>query len=202
MVHPQKRLDVKMSLELVIRRVIELKHLLVKWNPPNPDVRIETGRQPHFPWEYINLDDILQDLKLPPGTMEVPVPRYYKEDYREDHKQRDKLVKGYMKLKLGSDLLPVEQSKLSLDVPTISLTLDQAIEAIQRNERGRQGKQRAKFVKELREDDKRRKNYVDNSMLEMDPEIAAANIQRLFRGYVVIASERLDGQKTTMCGVI
>ena len=183
MVHPQKRLDVKMSLDLVIRRVIELKHLLVKWNPPNPDVRVETGRQPNFPWEYINLDDILQDLKLPPGTMEVPVPRYFKEDYREEHKQRDKLVKGYMKLKLGSDTLPVEDVQRSLDVPTTQLTLEQAIEAIQRNERGRQGKQRANFVKELREEDKRRKNYVDKSMLEMDPEIAAANIQRLFRGY-------------------
>jgi hypothetical protein len=52
MVHPQKRLDVKLSLELVIRRVIELKHLLVKWNLPNPDVRVEPGqKQNPFPWE-------------------------------------------------------------------------------------------------------------------------------------------------------
>ena len=28
-----------------------------------------------FPWEYVNLDDILVDLKLPPETLEVPVPR-------------------------------------------------------------------------------------------------------------------------------
>ena len=39
MVHPQKRLDVKQVLELVMIRVVELKHLLVKWNPPNPDVK-------------------------------------------------------------------------------------------------------------------------------------------------------------------
>lgn len=43
MVHPQKRIDVKLSLELVIRRVVELKHMLVKWNLPNPDVRVESG---------------------------------------------------------------------------------------------------------------------------------------------------------------
>ena len=192
MVHPQKRIDVKMSLELVIRRVIELKHLLVRWNPPNPDVRVESGRQPAFPWEYINLDDILQDLKLPQKTMEVPVPRYFKEDNSEDHKQRDKLVKGYMKLKLQCDSFPVEDEQLGMDIPTIELTIDEALDAIQRNERGRQGKQRAKFVKELREEDKRRKNYSDNSMLEMDPEIAAANIQRLFRGFFSRARAQIE----------
>ena len=97
-----------------------------------------------------------------------------------------------MKLKLGADTVPVEDIKTSMDVPTIELTLEQAIEAIQRNERGRQGKQRARFVKELREEDKRRKNYVDNSMLEMDPEIAAANIQRLFRGYFSRAKAQFE----------
>ena len=41
MVHPQKRDDVLSVLELVIRRIIELKHALVKWNPPNNDVSRE-----------------------------------------------------------------------------------------------------------------------------------------------------------------
>ena len=41
MVHPQKRDDVLAVLELVIRRIIELKHALVKWNPPNNDVSRE-----------------------------------------------------------------------------------------------------------------------------------------------------------------
>ena len=45
MVHPQKRIDVKMTLELVIRRVVELRHMLVKWNPPNPDVTVDAGDQ-------------------------------------------------------------------------------------------------------------------------------------------------------------
>ena len=31
MLHPQKRLDVKSVLELVMKRVIELRHLIVKW---------------------------------------------------------------------------------------------------------------------------------------------------------------------------
>ena len=44
-----------------------------------------------------------------------------------------------------------------------------------------QGKQRAFLFKDLREDEKRRHNYT-SSQLEMDVEVAACNIQRLFRG--------------------
>lgn len=53
----------------------------------------------------------------------------------------------------------------------------QAMEIIQRNERGRQGKARAQLLKELREEEKRRRIYDATDQLEMDPEIAAANIQ-------------------------
>jgi hypothetical protein len=49
MVHPQKRIDVKQVLEVVMIRIVELKHLLVKWNPPNPDCIEATER--NFPWE-------------------------------------------------------------------------------------------------------------------------------------------------------
>lgn len=48
---------------------------------------------------------------------------------------------------------------------------------MQRNERGRQGKQRAVLLKELREEERRRRIYDATDQLEMDPEIAAANIQ-------------------------
>lgn len=57
------------------------------------------------------------------------------------------------------------------------LILAQALEIIQRNERGRQGKQRALLLKELREEEKKRRIYDATDQLEMDPEIAAANIQ-------------------------
>lgn len=53
----------------------------------------------------------------------------------------------------------------------------QAMEIVQRNERGRQGKQKALMLKELREEEKRRRIYDTTEQLEMDPEIAAANIQ-------------------------
>lgn len=183
MVHPQKRIDVKMTLELVIRRVIELRHMLVKWYPPNPDVTVDAGDQPPFPWEYVNLDDILSDLKLPPSTMEVPIPRYFKEDSAHHHNTRDKMVKVMMGMAHGEESIPVEPED-SLAVATAKMSFADAIEAIQRNEKGRQGKQRANFLKDLRDEDRKKKNFIDSSNgVEMDNEIAAANIQRLFRGY-------------------
>lgn len=66
----------QMVLELVIRRVLELKHELVKWNPPNVDVRLPPpAPEEAFPWDYVNLDDILVDLKLSPDTLDIAVPR-------------------------------------------------------------------------------------------------------------------------------
>jgi IQ and AAA domain-containing protein len=95
---PQKRIHVKKVLELVIRRVIELKADLVRWNPPNTRVRMPEGSEEAFPWEYIHLNDILVDLKLSPKSLEVPVPRYFKEEKAVQQEQRDRIVSGYMRL--------------------------------------------------------------------------------------------------------
>lgn len=95
---PQKRVHVKKVLELVIRRVIELKADLVRWNPPNAYVRMPEGSEEAFPWEYIHLDDALIDLKLSPKSLEVPVPRYFKEEKAVQQGQRDRIVSGYMRL--------------------------------------------------------------------------------------------------------
>ncbi|KAG3115820.1 hypothetical protein PI124_g12798 [Phytophthora idaei] len=183
MVHPQKRIDVKQVIEVVATRVVELKHQLVKWNPPNPDVVTQPERS--FPWEYVNLDDILVDLKLPPETVEIPVPQSFLDDQHEDLVRRDRLVKGYMKLKHGVKSIQLDAVKQSALLGVIGiLSLDEAIAVIQRNERGRQGRQRGLLVHELREEERQRKLYeAAQGAPEMDPDIAAANIQRMFRGF-------------------
>jgi hypothetical protein len=185
MVHPQKRIDVKQVIEVVATRVVELKHHLVKWNPPNPDVVTQPERS--FPWEYVNLDDILVDLKLPPETLEVPVPQSFLDDQQEDLVRRERLVKGYMKLKHGVDSIQLDAIKVAQAAIAGGvgvLSLDEAIAVIQRNERGRQGRQRGLLVQELREEERQRKLYeAAQGAPEMDPDIAAANIQRMFRGF-------------------
>merc|ERR1712185_727126 len=112
MVHPQKREDVLVVLELVMRRVIELKHALVEWNPPRTDLQPAPPAQERpFPWEYVNLDDILVDLKLPPETLEVPVPRYFKENNGKDIRLRDKVLSSYTQLQHKQDEIPIEETE-------------------------------------------------------------------------------------------
>ena len=103
MIHPQKRIAVKGVLELVIRRVLELKSDLVTYNPPNSYLKIPQGLEEPFAWEYVHLDDILVDLKLSPDMLEIPVPRYVKEDIKKQIDQRDRIVQGYMRLKHNTD---------------------------------------------------------------------------------------------------
>jgi len=185
MVHPQKRLAVLKVLELVMRRVVELKHSLVKYNPPNPAVRRAAGRpEKTFPWEYVNLDDVLVDLKLPPETLDVPVPRYFREDSRDARAIRDKIVAGFMQVRHGVESIALESQTNAEETGALS-DLAQCIEMIQRNERGRQGKERAVLVKVVRDEEKRRKAYdAARGGLDMDPDVAAIEIERALRGLV------------------
>ena len=183
MIHPQKRIHVRKVLELVIKRVIELKHDLVKWNPPNAYVRLPGGKEEAFPWEYVHLDDILVDLKLSPETLEIPVPKYFKEDIAKRLEQRDRLVSGYMRLKLNKENLCIEDNFVSAQ-PIENMTLEKAIEIIQRNERGRQGIDRASQVKEIRDKERQGKLYEAPGQIDMDSDIAATNLQRMFRGFL------------------
>ena len=69
MVHPQKRIFIKKTLETTICRICELKRYLVMWNPREMSI-------------YVHLDQLLFDLKYDPSIIEIPVPRYFKEDDR------------------------------------------------------------------------------------------------------------------------
>jgi hypothetical protein len=69
MVHPQKRIFIKKTLECTITRICELKKDLVAFNPRGNSI-------------YVHLDQLLFDLKYDPSIIEIPVPRYFKEDDR------------------------------------------------------------------------------------------------------------------------
>ena len=106
------------------------------------------------------MDDLLVDLKLPPETLEVSIPTYFVEERAEQHSRRDRLIEGYSNLKLGVAKLPLEADPFaSGGAADMEFSLEEAIEIIQRNERGRQGRQRAILVQELREEEKQRRLY-------------------------------------------
>ena len=66
-VHPQKRIFIKKVLESTICRICELKKYLVFYNFRAGSI-------------YVHLDGLLFDLKYDPSVIEIPVPRYFKED--------------------------------------------------------------------------------------------------------------------------
>ena len=67
MVHPQKRIFIKKVLESTIVRICEIKKGLIMFNFREGSI-------------YVHLDGLLFDLKYDPSVIEIPVPRYFKED--------------------------------------------------------------------------------------------------------------------------
>ena len=71
MVQPQKRIEIKPALELLIIRILEVKEKLIEHN-----------RRPHS--TLVHLDDILMDLKLDSRVLEVPVPRWLRDEVQPE----------------------------------------------------------------------------------------------------------------------
>ncbi|XP_051046728.1 dynein regulatory complex protein 11 isoform X2 [Phodopus roborovskii] len=75
-VHPQKRMLIRKVLDGVMGRILELK---------NEMVELELT-------EFHYFDDILQDLKLAPQQLDVPIPRYFLKERLEVIKGREKIL--------------------------------------------------------------------------------------------------------------
>lgn len=180
-VHPQKRRDIKMVLECVMARLCQVKSELVKFGPD--------GSQSDF----LNLDELLLDLKLSPSALEVPIPRYFKERGREDdeeNQKRDTLEKCFEEHGIAAG--DADDGPMQL-IP--KMTKEQAIRLIQKNERGRQGMVRAKLMKELRDEEVLRRRMSAAGQAESDPNKMATLIQKCFRGHLSRIRVRKQAQE-------
>jgi hypothetical protein len=112
MVQPQKRIFIKKVLECSILRICELKKDLILFNTRPNSI-------------YVHLDQLLFDLKYDPSMIEIPVPRYFKEDDRievelkfNEKVERDKKKKGKgkpkKKKKKKKDEEPVKEIRIPL----------------------------------------------------------------------------------------
>jgi IQ and AAA domain-containing protein len=119
MVHPQKRVLMKEMLDNLIVRMCEVKQNVIKYatHTPNPQT------------DYVNLDDILMDLKLTPKALSLPLPRFY-----TDPSERDNIIKAVQK-----ELGVTEEIEIVSDTVTLDTNMETAIRIIQKLERGRQG---------------------------------------------------------------
>lgn len=163
MVHPQKRLDMRKALESCIGRMLEVRHWMVKLNRG---------------LDFVSLDDILVDLKLTPDVLEIPVPKYFIEDRAKELDDRDKFLEALVEKYKVKPPQPNPIIKIGAPLP-----VTEAIAIIQKNERGRQGRERAQLVglmkKQRQMEDKRSRMGIPLSHDE-----AATRIQAVVRGFI------------------
>ncbi|XP_053218774.1 dynein regulatory complex protein 11 [Podarcis raffonei] len=158
-VHPQKRLIIRQMLDGVMGRILELK---------NEMVELELS-------EYHYFDDILQDLKLAPENIEIPIPRYFIKEKIKVLKEREKILAQIM---LDAGMYDGEPKNVVKLMP-----LEEAIRTIQIAERARQGRLRATFMKQIYLEEKRERLARLTGEKALDIDGAVLFIQKLWRGY-------------------
>jgi IQ and AAA domain-containing protein len=156
--HAQKRRLLRAVLDNVMGRLIEIKHEMIK---------LEYS-------EYHFFDDVLQDLKLTPQDIEIPVPKYFTLERLEAIKEKEKL--------LADVLSQMEPTEIVKDKYEIKMSIDEAIRLIQTHERARQGRARAQMYKNLLREMERAN--AQKGEPTMDFNVAATIIQKYWRGYL------------------
>uniref|UniRef100_M3XIE1 Zgc:153738 n=1 Tax=Latimeria chalumnae TaxID=7897 RepID=M3XIE1_LATCH len=156
LVHPQKRTVLRLVLDGVMGRILELKNEMV---------------QCEFS-EYHYVDDIVQDLKLTPEDIEIPIPKYFINEKMKILKEREMVLAQILK-RLGTGEIEIKRK----------MTLDEAIRVIQVAERSRQGRLRAKFMKDIRRDDDKHRRAKEKERTAEDENQAAVIIQKVWKGY-------------------
>jgi hypothetical protein len=109
---------VKKVLESTMIRICETKKKMIEVNPRKDSL-------------YVHLDSLLFDLKFDPSVIEIPVPRYFKEDDRvevdivfkekveRDGKKSKKTKKKAAKAKKGKKAKKTEEEDVKEDIATL-----------------------------------------------------------------------------------
>uniref|UniRef100_A0AAY4BCR0 ATPase AAA-type core domain-containing protein n=1 Tax=Denticeps clupeoides TaxID=299321 RepID=A0AAY4BCR0_9TELE len=156
-VHPQKMRAIRGILDGVMGRVLELKNEMV---------------EKEFS-EYHYMDDVIQDLKLTPADIEIPIPRYFANERGNILSERN--------MAIYSAIGKVERNKAP---GPQALKLEEAIKIIQVSERARQGRLRARFMREIQRDEERQQKAKDSELGPAAFDQAAVCIQKVWKGFV------------------
>lgn len=123
--------------------------------------------------DFLNLNELLLDLNLTPEALRIPIPRYLYEERADAIESRITNLASHKAKQFPS-------AKITFPV----LSLREAISVIQKAERGRQGKLRAKYMRELRLEAKRDRLLLsDVEGGESEVDLAVQLIQRVYRGF-------------------
>uniref|UniRef100_A0A8C8T966 IQ motif containing with AAA domain 1 like n=1 Tax=Peromyscus maniculatus bairdii TaxID=230844 RepID=A0A8C8T966_PERMB len=158
MVQPQKRRLLRRLLDGVAGRVLELKDELV---------RVDLC-------ETHCLDRVLQDLKLTPADLEVPIPKYFQLEQSSTMKARQQMLAQIL-----SRLEPlIAQESFR------GMGRTEALILVQSAERARQGRLRATFMREIRKEEERDKRIRENGRQKFSQDQGAIVIQKVWKGYL------------------
>ncbi|XP_010022543.1 PREDICTED: IQ and AAA domain-containing protein 1 [Nestor notabilis] len=157
LIHQQKRAVIRQVLDGVTGRILEMKKEMVD---------LEKS-------EFHYIDNILEDLKLLPEDIEVPIPRFFIKEQLEVLQQREKIL----------DQILLEAG-LQAEEPVEAMTFEEAIKIIQVAERARQGRCRAAYVKRIYLAEKRAKQPKLEVKTGLSPDAAATRIQKVWRGRI------------------
>ncbi|XP_063501843.1 dynein regulatory complex protein 11 isoform X1 [Symphalangus syndactylus] len=158
-VHPQKRILIRKVLDGVMGRILELK---------NEMVELELT-------EFHYFDDILQDLKLAPQQLDIPIPKYFLKEKLEVIKGREKI--------LAQILADSGIDTSDMKYPVKGIPFDEAVKLIQVAERARQGRLRALFMKQIYLQEYRAKQSKMLGKKVTDTWAAALRIQKVWRRF-------------------
>lgn len=133
----------KEMLDNVIIRMCEVKQNVIRYytHTSNPQI------------DYVNLDEVLMELKLTPKALSIPLPRHF-----EDPTPRDATIKAIQK-----DVGVTEEIEVVSDTVTLDTNLETAIRIIQKLERGRQGIIRGLMFGKMRNKAKDRSPEANNT---------------------------------------
>ncbi|XP_066483591.1 IQ and AAA domain-containing protein 1-like [Tiliqua scincoides] len=163
-VQPQKRLVLRRLLDAVLGRLLELQQELVELDLS----------------EYHYMDHVLQELRLTPEELEVPIPKYFLSEHSKAlQERREALSRILARVSLG------KAAAVSCAHPRPSRTAmprEEAVRLIQMAERMRQGRLRARFMWEIRRDEERERKVREGGIVEPNRDLAATCIQKVWKG--------------------
>ncbi|XP_058246576.1 dynein regulatory complex protein 11 isoform X2 [Hemibagrus wyckioides] len=157
-VHPQKRRLIRGVLDGVMGRVLELKNEMMEKEYS----------------EYHYMDDIIQDMKLTPEDLEIPIPKYFINERRKALQERAAVLSRILE----------QNEMVEKPKPTATCvpSLEEAVRIVQVSERARQGRLRTSIMREIR--DTERQKTEDKDLGEATEQQAAVQIQKVWKGYV------------------
>lgn len=158
MVQPQKRWLLRRLLNGVAGRVLELKDELVR-----ADL-----------YETHCLDRLLQDLKLTPADLEVPIARYFLLEQPDILRER-----GLLLAEVLSRMQPGPSEERFPEMHQTEATI-----LLQRAERARQGWLRATFMRETWKEEEQDRKIQEGGQHTFSRDEAAVTMQKVWRGYL------------------